>query len=508
MNKKMLVRTAVGLFAIAALFLLYQWIAKITLDPDFGTTDTSDMIAAVEFTEDGSHIVLFDANGKKTAVPGFVEGRSDIDPVWRPDGQRIFFSSNRLGSSNNVFRWNIVSNAVDHKLKGSRSASSPYFGPPNWPNLANSGLVTVAGNVFDFNQQEQKTRQLLPPIEFQNVGDAEAGHLQERYEGLGTSFKTAKWGKDRKVMYTVMTRENDEIFVVNFMEQVGEQPVGPVTVFAGQAIQFDVSPDGTAVVSIQGFEFPDPAQIPAELMVGGKAIKPWRNGLFALTVQDDGRIAPPIPLFTDQAELGIEPVEITAAVRAERAIPAGVTGVLVGMVGPGSVGEDLSIKTGDVVVSVEGQKTDSFNALFSALHSVKLGIPATITLWSAADKAIKTVKYTFGNESTMALKDPVFSPDSQSVAAVVGFVIDTYTFEPGQLVIVPLAGGLNAAQRLVAGRIFEPHWHPSGKKLTFAMLDESGASQIYVVGVDGSGQRNVSGPGEFGSPKFSPYLKK
>jgi hypothetical protein len=309
-------------------------------------------------------------------------------------------------------------------------------------------------------------------------------------------------------MYTVVTRENDELFVVNFMEPVGEQPVGPVPIFAGQSIQFDVAPDGTAVVSIQGFEFPDAAQVPPEMMVNGRAIKPWRNGLFALSIHDDGHIATPIPLFTDQAELGVEPIELTAALRTEKAIPAGVTGVLVGMVGPKTVGETLSIKTGDVIVSVEGTKTDSFEALFTALHKVRLGIPASITYWSSSEKASKTVQYTFGDESSMALKDPAFSPDSKSIAVVVGFVVDTYTFEPGQLVIVPLAGGLNAAQRLVAGRIFEPNWHPTGKKLTFAMLDEGGKSQLYVIGADGSSQRNISGPGEFGTPKFSPYVKK
>ncbi len=508
MNKKLVVRTVGGLLAVAVLFAAYQWLKEWTKDPDRGSMDTTDMIAAVEFVEGGSRLVVFDADGKKTEAPGYVEGRSDVDPVWRPDGQRVFFVSTRMGTSNNIFRWNIASNSVEHRLGGSRSASSPTFGPPDWPNLGDSGLVLVGGNVFDFNQRDQRTQQILPPLDFENTGEEAGSQLAALYERMGSSFKSAMWGKDRKVMYTVMNREDDEIFVVNYMEAIGDQPVGPVAIFAGQSIQFDVAPDGTAVVSIQGFEFPDASQIPENMMVNGRAVKPWRNGLFAIRIQDDGHIAPLIPLFADQPDLGVEPIELTPALRTEKGIPAAVIGTLVGTVGPGSVGESLKVKSGDVIVSVGGGKTDSFQNLFTAMRNVRLGIETSITFWSATDKAVKTVPYTFGAESSMALKDPAFSPDSKTVAVVVGYVLDKYTFEPRELVLVPIDGGLNAATRLLVGRIFEPNWHPSGKKLAYVQVGEGGDSQIFVIGADGSQPKNISGPGEFGSPKFSPYMKK
>jgi hypothetical protein len=507
MNKTIATRTIIGLFAIAALFLGYKWFEQVSKDPDFGSTDTTDMVVAVEYLDEGSQVVLFDVNGKKTVAPGYVAGSNDVDPVWRPDGQRVIFAGTRQGSSNDIYRWNVATGKVESKLKGSRSASSPYFGPPGWPNLGDSVLVLVGGNVFDLNPIDQKTRQLLPPQGFENTAEEAGSQLEALYEQLGTSFKSAKWGKDRKVLYTVMNRESDELFVVNIMEKMGDTPVGPIPVFAGQSIQFDVAPDGTVVVSVQGFEFPDETKIPAEMLVDGRAIKPYRNGLFALAVSDDGHVTPPVPLFVDHPELGIEPQELSAELRTEKAIPAGVNGVVAGIVTPGSVAEKIGVKVGDVVVSVGGAATTTFQSYIVALSSARLGIQVPIVFWSATEKANKTVMHAFGAESTMAIKDPVFSPDSKSIAAVVGYVVDKYTFDPRDLVVIPLQGGINAAARLLSGPVYEPSWHPSGRKLVFAMSGEGGDSQIYVIGVDGSGMKNVSGPGEFGAPKFSPYVK-
>ena len=507
MNKKIVVRTVIGLFAIAVLFLVYKWIENITKDPDVGRTDTTDMVAAVEYTDDGSQVVLFDAAGKKTIAPGVVKGRNDIDPVWRPDGQRVFFVSTRKGTSNSIFRWNVATNSVEQRLMSSRSAGSPHFGPPDWPNLMNSGLITLGGNMFDYNQFEQRTLQVLPPIEFASTDETSEDQMSAAYQRIGSSFKSAKWGKDRKVMFAIMRREDDEVFIVNFMQQIGEFPPGPVPIFAGQSLQFDVAADGTAVLAVQGFEFADTANIPEDMVVNGTAIKPWRNGLLAIKVEEDGKITP-TPLFIDSPDLGIQPEEITAEARAEHGIPAGVSGIYVADVAAGSAGETIGLKAGDVVTAIKGAKVDSFETMVRALTQVQLGVQAPITYWSAAEKASKTVEYAFGGEASMALRDPTFSPDSKSVAAVVGFVRDKYTFDPVELVIVPVAEmGINQAVRVLSGRVFEPSWNPTGERLAFVMVGEGGDSQIYVIGRDGSGMKNLSGPGQYGSPKFSPAMK-
>lgn len=506
MNKKIVVRTVVGLFLIALLYAGYAWFKEWTKDPDLGSTDTTGMVAAVEYTEGGSQIVLFDQDGKKTVVPGAKPDGNDLEPIWRPDGQRLFFVSDREGTSHTIFRWNVATGAVEQRFSGSRSASSPHFGPVGWPGLADSALVTIGGAVFDFNQTEQRTRQILPPVEFESGGE-EATQMEALYQRIGTSFKSAKWGPDRKVMYAVMRREDDEVLIVNYMEQVGTQGFGPVPVVAGQSIQFDVAPDGTAIVAVQGFEFIDLTTVPPELMVEGRAIPPWRNGLLAVRIAEDGQIGMDM-LFRDQPDLGFAPEELNAELRTQHGIPATLNGVLVFETGPATAAEALGLQVGDVVTSVGGKPTPNLQSFFNALAETRYGVPTAINVWVKSAKAVQQKSYTFGNESSMALRDPAVSPDSKSVAVVVGFVVDKFTFEPRELAIVPLvAGGINSATRLIQGRVFEPNWAPGGDKLAFAMVGPSGDSQIYVINADGSGQKNLSGPGDYGGPKVSPMTK-
>jgi hypothetical protein len=506
MKNQLVVRAAIGLFAIALLYLGYGWLKEWTKDPDLGAADTTDMIAAIEYVEGGSQAVVFDAKGKKQAV-AWDKPANDTDPVWRPDGQRVFISSDRDGASHDIFRFNVATGRLENKLSGTRSASSPYFGPPGWPELADSGLITLGGDVFEFNQSEQRTRQLLPPHEFENVGDEEAGHLEALYNSIGLSFKSAKWGAGRNVMFTVMRREDDEVFVVNFMKPMGDQKVGPLPLLAGDNIQFDVAPDGTAVVSIQGFQYVDPSQVPPDYMIGGRAIKPWRNGLFAVAVDEEGHVAP-MPIFLDQPDLGVQILELTAEVRRANEVPAGVNGVFVAEVGLDTAGELLELKPGDVIVSVAGKPVTNQQELAAAMSQVRLSIPVDIGVWSKASKSMVTHSYAFGREGSLAMRDPAVSPDSKSVAVVVGMVVDQFTFKPYELLIAPLEqGGIGRATRLLTGQVSEPNWHPNGKKLVFTMVGPSGDSQIYTINSDGSGQRNVSGAGEFASPKFSPMNK-
>lgn len=509
MKNKIVVRAVIGLFAIAVLFLVYEWFKGFSLDPDLGTTETTDMIAALEYSDDGDTLVLFDSDGDKTVVPGHEKETNDLDPVWRPDGQRVFFTSTRGGLSSAIYRWNVAKNLVEKKTDGSRSAGSPYFGPPDWPNLADSGLITLGGNVFDFNQQDKKTRQLLPPTDFARAGDpGQAEAMQTAYERIGTSFKSAKWGKDREVIYAVMQGEANDVFIVNYMTEAEGRPPGPSPLFAAHSIQFDVAPDGTAVVSLQGFEFPDPSNVPEQFVKDGVALKPYRNALIAISIGGDG-LAHPVFIYTDQPDLGIIPSDLTSELRQQSGIPANVNGVYVLDMGQGTDAETIGMQKGDVIVSINGAQLTDVVSMYEALHQVMFGGEATVAFYSTkqGSKGLKTVTHRFVEGVTMGLKDPAISPDSRWVAVSAGQV-DGYEFSPRELVLVPIEeAGIQRRKRLLAGPISEPNWHPSGEKLAYSKLSPSNEGQIFVIGVDGSNEKRISGVGDYGSPKFSPYQK-
>jgi hypothetical protein len=93
-HKKLATRFAFGLLAIAALIFGFRWFQEFAVDPGGDSAvKTSGMIAAVEVLETGSRAVVFDADGKKTPVPG--SGAKDTEAVWRPDGNRLMIVGDR-----------------------------------------------------------------------------------------------------------------------------------------------------------------------------------------------------------------------------------------------------------------------------------------------------------------------------------------------------------------------------------------------------------------------------
>src|SRR5262245_38026520 len=105
MTHRLELRLVLGLFAIAALVLGYQWWRGIKSDPDFGQANTVGMIGAIEETADGDQAVVFKPDGTKIPSAGYRQGAVDRNFVWRPDGERAFFISDR-GQGIHIFRWN------------------------------------------------------------------------------------------------------------------------------------------------------------------------------------------------------------------------------------------------------------------------------------------------------------------------------------------------------------------------------------------------------------------
>ena len=508
-----MVRTVLILFAIAVIFFGYNSLAEWLIDPDFGSTDTAGWIVAVEQLPDGSRAVMFTADGEKVDSKGYEAGTLDQDPRWRPDGNRVFFVSNRDDNQFNIYRWNPDKNRVVQRSRGSRAKSTPFYGPPDYPNLLESGMIVSAGYVMEYNQRDGTLRQLLPPVGRERAVGADdggaAGQFDTQYRSIGSSFKDAKWGADRKVIYAVMRRDEqmDEVFVVNLMQPIGLAQPGPIPLFAGKRIEFDVGPDGRAVVAVEGFAFASESDIPEGAIKDGRVLFPWRNCLFEITVGEDGN-PQSNPLFFDRPEAGVTTAPITDEFRRQH----DVEGLAVQQVERGSAADRIGISVGDVLMRINGQTMTDDEAVFNALSEVLWADTAEFEFYDSAgdEPGRTTVQYRFWAEPGPIARQPAISPDGKRVVVAIGTGSSEREFAPYILVVMPIEeGGARAGQAVVNGEVAEPRWHPSGTKIVYLKAGPAGDRQIYTINVDGTGERNISGgTGSYMSPSFSPQKRK
>ncbi|MFX9042746.1 hypothetical protein ABTN45_20195, partial [Acinetobacter baumannii] len=71
--------------------------------------------------------VAIKPDGTIVESPDFVKGSRDRDAVWRPDGNRIFFSSDREEKAFNIYRWNLATNKVVRRTLGKIGKTDPSF---------------------------------------------------------------------------------------------------------------------------------------------------------------------------------------------------------------------------------------------------------------------------------------------------------------------------------------------------------------------------------------------
>lgn len=289
-NERLLLRFALGLLLLAGLFYGIQALRNFGQDPDnVLTADSHGMLAALQFDGDGAKVVLFDTDGKKNILHGWTEGRHDEQPVWRPDGQRLYFSSDREEATFHIFRYRPGGDRPERRSVGSRSKGTPWFGPPGIDHINDSAILVAGGSevgaVCEYTPRDGAIRQILPPTGDTKT-DEEGGQtnpLANLYARIGESFKSAKWGKDRRFMIATMKREDGDILLIQDFELAKDGSLPPpVPYVAGNSITFDVGPEGAATICVQGFQWVDPENIPEEFIKNGKATKPFRHGIMYL----------------------------------------------------------------------------------------------------------------------------------------------------------------------------------------------------------------------------------
>ncbi|MBS1706933.1 MAG: PD40 domain-containing protein [Armatimonadetes bacterium] len=281
-------QTVIGLFLIAGLFWGYQKFKDYMVDPDSGVADSVGMIAAIEQKGNGQQAVVFSADGTKKPCPDYVDGTTDKDIAWRPDGNRLFLSSDREKGVFQIFRWNLANDKVQARTAGTLSKSHVAFGPPGFKDQK-TALVTVGGFVQEFSPRDSTLRQVLPPVGntpgTSEEGGGGIGSFDSLYRDIGSSFREARWSKDRKGVFAVLDGEVGESLIYQSLavEKKADESEGlvkPQVLVTGNRIEFDVAEDGRIVYAVLDFRYLNPNQIPKEAIKNGVAVAPYMNGVF------------------------------------------------------------------------------------------------------------------------------------------------------------------------------------------------------------------------------------
>lgn len=286
MQRKIAIRLIIGLIVLAVLFIGYRILEDVKTDPlKVETMDSVGWIAATEIEGDGSRAVVFDATGKKIVDKQWKSPTIEDSVSWMPDGNRLVFSSDRSGRSQNLYYWVPTKEIIEKFKEQGRSMSAPWFAPND--TTQESGLMLSGGNVWEFIPRNKIIRQVLPPLMRTAGGGEEGGgatsSMDAIYKNFGSSFKDAVYVGGRTGILTVMRRDEGEISLMNFTEP---DPTGkprlPMPLSAGNRVEIASNNEDGTIIVVHGFQWTDPDKVPEEFRKDGKVTRPYKNAVIHL----------------------------------------------------------------------------------------------------------------------------------------------------------------------------------------------------------------------------------
>lgn len=291
---KLALRTLVATTAMAALVFGLRWYTDFSKDPNrFGKATTAGAIAAVEFLDQGQQAVVIPSDGKILRSPDFASGNTERDVTWQPDGNQLFYVSDRDKNTFQVFRWlPREGGASEPRTIGTRGKSNPTFAPDSKGDVA---LICSGGVVLELDPVKKTTHQVLPPLSnemamaSEDEGGGSTGQFTGIYGQLGEAFSRAQYIESHRAIAAIMKRDRGEVLIVQVFPEGDEKIKPPIPIMAGDKIYFSVAPDGTLAYSVLNFQWPTTP--PANMIKNGKITLPFKNalGIFKL---DSDPIAP------------------------------------------------------------------------------------------------------------------------------------------------------------------------------------------------------------------------
>lgn len=294
--KKLITRFAILAAILAVLFFGMKMLLGNRDIGGLGSADTKNFIAAIKFHERGSQVVYIKPDGSIVESNSYEEGASDQEPVWSPNGNLLYFVSNReikgvKKGANNIFRWNIGRDLIEPRSQGTRSKSTPIFEAGDPAGNAASAILTSGQTALTFSPQDGSMHQLLPPIGREVVvsdqgNENSTSAFEQIYSKFGQSFKKALLTNDGRSIVAVMRREDGEVLIA---QNIAEN-TSPIMIAAGQYIDVEKNPaNGEFYMIIHEFYIPFADQVPKEFIKNGKATYPFRHALQRFTLGSDGK---------------------------------------------------------------------------------------------------------------------------------------------------------------------------------------------------------------------------
>jgi dipeptidyl aminopeptidase/acylaminoacyl peptidase len=274
-------RLVVFVVSLGVVGWLFVWLVGKKGDIQLGS-DTSGMIAVRLLTKDGSQVVTIDSSGNVTKSAGYTAGRTDRDLAWSPDGNRLFFISDRKEDSFHIFRWDPQRNAAPEQRSIDKAGrSNLIFNETPGTDAELAGLVTVRGTVQEFFPVNGKSSQILPPsvkrVEAEDGGGA-GSTLELLYKRFGQSFRTARYLNGGRFIAAVMQQEErgESLIVQDFEPDKDGKMKPPLMYFAAERIEIEVDKrTGTLLANIIEV-------FPQEGKDGKKMGFPFVHGIFMI----------------------------------------------------------------------------------------------------------------------------------------------------------------------------------------------------------------------------------
>lgn len=296
-------RVGIGLLAgLVVLWVGYEKLSDYLHDPDTGVRDTHDMLVAIRREGEGSTAVLLSSSGTEEVAPDPKPGATDKEPIWRPDGNRVFLLSDRDEGAFLIHRWNVAKKEIEVRSLGTRSVTGLSWGPWKETRL-DRALITQSGFVLEYEPREGTTTQVLPPTSKSPSQDSEGGstgQIEAVYNKIGKSFRSAAWMPDHESVIALMVTEDDRQVLIRqglklVQNKAGEMVIPqPEVLVVGKRVDYDVSSTGDVCAAVMGYDFLDRESIPKEFIKNGKITKPLENGVLLLRFAPEVAVLPVI----------------------------------------------------------------------------------------------------------------------------------------------------------------------------------------------------------------------